>query len=189
VRPGRRPPRITRTQKPKTPDLGQGPAQLARQLEAHSLRLLLREPEALYKLDRCLQAAGLGRLGVTDYDHSEHQALARVILESLDQEEMEPAPYVLDHLPEAVQELAQLMLKPMSEGEPTSERLAEDLALTIIRLRLSRVNDTFNQLRYLQEEIQQQNVVTRGPYDETYLQYAQLRDRLDKALAQPLHFE
>jgi hypothetical protein len=52
-----------------------------------------------------------------------------------------------------------------------------------------RVMDTFNQLRYLQEELQQQNIATRGPYDETYLQYAQLRDRLDRALAQPMHFE
>jgi DNA primase len=189
ARSGRRAPRISKPPKNKTPDLGQGPAQLARQLEAHSLRLLLREPEALYKLDRCLQAAGLGRLGVNDYDYSEHQALVRVILESLDQEEMEPGTYVLEHLPENMLELAQTMLKPMSEGEPTSDRRAEDLALTIIRLRLSRVNDTFNQLRYLQEELQQQNIATRGPYDETYFQYAQLRDRLDKALAQPLHFE
>ncbi len=186
---GRRAPRINKPQKAKTPDLGQGSAQLARQLEFHVLRLLLREPEALYKLDRCLQAAGLARLGVTDFDYTEHQALAKVILASLDQEDLDPEFFVGEHLPDLVQELAQTMRAPMAQGEPTSDRLTEDLSLTIIRLRLLRVNDTFNQLRYLQEELQQQNAVTRGPYDETYFQYAQLRDRLDKALAQPLHFE
>jgi hypothetical protein len=112
-----------------------------------------------------------------------------VVLESLDQDEMDPASYVMEHLPDFVQDLAQTMKKKMSEGEPTSDRLAEDLAKTVIRLRLGRVKDTITQLSFLQEELQQQNAATRGPYDETYFQYAQLRDRLDKALAQPLHFE
>ena len=86
-------------------------------------------------------------------------------------------------------ELANELKKPMSQGEPVSERLTEDLIKTTIHLRLIRVTDTFSQLRYLQEELQQPDSALHGPYDETYLQYAQLRDRLDRALAQPMHFE
>jgi DNA primase len=191
VKSGRRAPRIATPQKSKahTPDLGLGPVQLARQLEVHSLRLLLRQPDALFMVDRALQAAGLGRLSVTDYDYTEHQTLSKLILQSLDQEDLEPSQYILEHMPETVQDLATDLLKPMPEGEPTTEKLTENLVVTIIRLRLHRVTDTFNQLRYLQEELQQTNSGLRGPYDETYIQDAQLRDRLDRALAQPMHFE
>lgn len=189
VKPGRRAPKIAQPHKPKTPDLGQGPVQLARQLEVHLLRLLLRQPDALYQVDRTLQEAGLSRMDVTDYDLTEHQILTRLILQSLAQDEFDPSQYIREHLPETIQDLVRDLLQPMAQGEPPSERLVEDLVFTVIRLRLMRVTDTFNQLRYLQEELQQQNAAARGPYDETYLQYAQLRERLDRALAQPMHFE
>jgi DNA primase len=194
VKTGRRAPRIAsvpggQKQKAKTPDLGLGTVNLARQLELHTLSLLLRQPDAIYLVDRALQVAGLGRLSVNDYDYTEHQILAKVILQSLDQDELEPGQYIMAHMPETVQDLASELIKPMSQGEPVAERLTEDLVKTTIHLRLIRVTDTFSQLHYLQEELQQPDSSLHGPYDETYLQYAQLRDRLDRALAQPMHFE
>jgi len=189
ARSGRRAPRIPRAQKAQTPDLTIGPAQIARKLEAHALRLLLRQPDAVDKLDRALQSAGLSRLGVTDFEYAEHQLLGKLILESLDQDEMEPVQYIQDHTPEAVQDMARELLLPMVEGEPITDKLVEDLVHTIVRLRLLRVSDTLNQLRYMQEELQQQGDLTLGPYQESFSQFQQIRHRLDQVLVQRLHFE
>ncbi len=189
ARTGRRAPRIPKAQKAQTPDLTVGPAQIARKLEAHALRLLLRQPDAVDKLDRTLQSAGLSRLGVTDFEYAEHQLLGKLILESLDQDEMEPAQYIQDRTPEAVQDLTRELLLPMVEGEPVTDRLVEDLVHTIVRLRLLRVSDTLNQLRYMQEELQQQGDLTLGPYQESFSQFQQIRHRLDQVLVQRLHFE
>ena len=188
-RSGRRAPRIPKAQKNQTTELNIGLDQIARKLEIHSLRLLLRQPDAVDMLDRALQSAGLSRLGVTDFDYAEHQILGRLILESLDQDEMEPINYIQDNLPESVQDLAREMLLPMPEGEPITEKLVEDLVHTIVRLRLLRVSDTLNQLRYMQEELQQQGDLTLGPYQESFFQFQQIRNRLDQALDQRLHLE
>ncbi len=75
---------------------------------------------------------------------------------------MEPAKYIHDHAPEEVRDLAHELLLPMVEGEPVSERLVEDLVHTVVRLRLLRVSDTLNQLRYMQEELQQEGDLTLG---------------------------
>jgi DNA primase len=188
-RTGRRAPRIPRSQKAQAPDLTLSQIQIARKLEAHTLRLLLRQPDAVDMLDRALQSAELSRLGVTDFEYAEHQILGKLILESLDQDEMEPAQYIQDHMPETVQDLAGELLTPMAEGEPVTDRLVEDLVHTVVRLRLLRVSDTLNQLRYMQEELQQQGDLTLGPYQESFFQYQQIRNRLDQALVQRLHFE
>ena len=188
-RSGRRAPRIPKTQKAQPAELNIGLDQIARKLEIHSLRLLLRQPDAVDMLDRALQSAGLSRLGVTDFEYAEHQILGRLILESLDQDEMEPINYIQDNLPESVQDLARELLLPMPEGEPIAEKLVEDLVHTIVRLRLLRVSDTLNQLRYMQEELQQQGDLTLGPYQESFFQFQQIRNRLDQALDQRLHLE
>jgi DNA primase len=189
ARSGHRAPRIARAQKARVPDLALGPAQLARDLEQHALRLMLRQPEALYMVDRALQGASLSRLDFTDFDHAENQALARLILQSLDQDEMEPSHFIQEKMPDAFQELADALLSPLVQGEPNSDRLTSDLIRTIIRLRMIRVTDTLNQLRYMQEEMQQQGDLSLGPYQESFSQYQQVRNRLDRALARPLHLE
>jgi DNA primase len=186
---GRRAPRISTAQKVKTPEISLGPLQLARNLEVHSLRLLLRQPDALYMVDRALQGAGLGRFGIGDYDYTEHQALARLILQSLDQDDLDPVHFIQENIPEAVQDLAQNLLTLIPEGEPTSEKLIDDLIVTVIRLRKLRVADALDQLRFMQEDLQQQGDLSFGSYQETFIQYQQVRDRLDRALVQPMHLE
>jgi DNA primase len=189
VHTGRKSPRIPASQKVKAPEISLAPVQLARDLEIHSLRLLLRQPDVLYMVDRALQEAGLIRLGISDFEFAEHQALAKLILQSLDQDELELSHYIQENMPEPVQDLARELLMPLAQGEPNTEKLTEDLVRTIIRLRLLRVTDTLNQLRYLQEELQQQGDLSLGPYQESFIQYQQVRSRLDHALAQPLHLE
>jgi DNA primase len=185
----RKKPRISPPERRAAADISAAPAQVAMKLEGHSLRLLLRQPDALYLVDRALQGAGLGRLGVSDYESAEHQMVAKLILQSLDQDDMEPTYYIRQNLPEVLQDVTDALLAPLEKGEPNAEKLMEDLIRTVIRLRQIRITDTLNQLRFLQEEIQQQGDLSLGPYQESFAQYIQVRDRLDKASVRPLHLE
>jgi len=48
-----------------------------------------------------------------------------------------------------------------------------------------RVNESLNQLRHLQQELQEQGELKLSGYQDLVMQYTQLRDRLDRALRQP----
>ena len=152
-------------------------------LEEHCLLLLMRQPDACYRLDRALQQAGLGRFSAQDFESAEHQALARAILEALEQEEMDPDIYLRDRMPEDLQERASQLRQPLQKGEPNADQLLEDLVRSMQKLRLLRVNEGLQQMRYLQEDASQDGV---NPYAEMIVQYMQVRARLDKALAGPL---
>lgn len=189
VRTGRRTPRSAARESVRPPGLALGPVQIARNLESHALKLLLRQPEAVNGLDRALQAAGLSRFGVNDFDYAEHQDLARLILQSLGQIDMDPSQHIFENLPESSQDLARELIRPMPEGEPPAEKLLDELVRCILRLRWLRVKESMDQLRFLQEELQQQGDFSLGPYQEAFMHYQQVRDRLDRALAQPMRLD
>jgi DNA primase len=155
------------------------------ELETHILRLLLRQPDALHQLDRTLLENQLSRLGAQDFEHTEHQLLAREVIESLEQDELDAHQFILRDLPESLQGLAQKLLAPMPLGEPTSEQLVEDLVNAVLHLREARIAESISQLRYLQEELQEQGEMSRGPYHEMVIQYTQNLGRLNRALSGP----
>jgi DNA primase len=155
------------------------------ELETHILRLLLRQPDALHQLDRTLLENQLSRLGAQDFEHTEHQLLARKVIESLEQDELDAHQFILRDLPESLQGLAQKLLAPMPLGEPTSEQLVEDLVNAVLHLREARIAESISQLRYLQEELQEQGEMSRGPYHEMVIQYTQNLGRLNRALSGP----
>jgi len=192
----RRPPRITRRGSVKQ---GVHPAPVIRpainparhgfELEAHILRLLLRQPEALNPLDRSLLENQLSRLGAQDFEATDHQLLARRVQEALEQDELDPHPFILRDLPDALADLSQRLLAPMALGEPTTDQLQEDLFKTVLMLRQVRISESIGQLRYLQQELQEQGDLSRGPYHEMMLQYARTLARLNRALAGPVRTE
>jgi DNA primase len=155
-------------------------------LEAHILRLLLRQPDALHQLDRTLLENQLSRLGAQDFEHTDHQLLARKIIDSLEQDELDAHQYILQDLPETLQALAQKLLEPMLMGEPTSDQLIEDLVHAVLHLRETRISESIAQLFFLQEELQEQGEMSRGPYHEMIIQYTQTRVHIEQALSGPL---
>jgi len=186
-RPARRPlpggvPAARPTRPPSAPA---GPLQQALSLERHSLSLLVRQPEARWSLDRHLQEAGLRQLGIEDFEQADHQALARLVLASLDQDDLDAINYIQEQVPEDLRPLLDALLKPLAKGEPNAERLLEDLGRSIMRLRLLRINEALNQLRHLQQETQEQPEANPPDYHELVLNYTRQRDRLDRALRQP----
>jgi len=166
-----------------------GTQNLARAMEAHCLRLLLRKPENLYTLDRALQAAGLSRFSPQDFENAEHQALAKFVIDALGQDQMEPQHYIQEQTPEGLSDLQAELLAPMPKGEPSESQRIENFLQTIVKLRLIRVNEGINQMRFMQEDIQEQSDATLMPYRELLPQYIQARVRLEIALSKPFRLD
>ncbi len=180
--PGRRKPEIAappgkRTAQPAPATT----ARLAEQLELHTLRLLLRAPDAVYGLDRSLQELGLSRFAGLELEHAGAQTLAVLLLRALEQEDMDAPHFIRENVPEELQALYEELLAPLPQGEPNQDALAEDLFRTLIRLRSLRVEESLNQIRFMQEEAQQQGESTPEAYQEMFIQFQHTRARLDQA--------
>ena len=171
------------------PTGGAGSQPPARRLEAYCLGRLVRHPDALYHLDRALQQANLSRMIPQDFENADFQAIFRLIQRSLEQDEQEPGFYLSEQSPDSLQPLLQELLHPPVPEEPVFGRLVEDLVHSTMRLRLMRINESLNQLRFLQEDLQEQGDLRAIPYQSLVLQHTQIRDRLDRALRQPISHE
>ncbi len=156
-------------------------ARIGHTLERHVLRLLLRQPDVLYLVDRTLQQAGLGRVSLQDFEHSDHQIAAKVIMESLEQDHLDPQAFIRENTPESLQELFAEMLQPMALGEPGTNKLLNEAIGVIVRLRHMRITESINQLRFLQEEAQDQGDTLLESYQQTMLEYTRTLVKLNKA--------
>jgi DNA primase len=153
-------------------------------LEKYILSTLVQHPETLNLLDRVLQKASLARFSLQDFDQSDYQAVVRLVQQSLEQDEQEPHEYLFAHFPETLADLMQVLQQVLPQ-EGTPDRLLEDLARSVMRLRRARLNESLNQLRYLQEDLQQQGDLRAVPYQDLVMQHTRARDLLDRALQQP----
>lgn len=162
---------------------------LGRAMEGHCLRLLLRQPEMIYSIDRALQAAGLSRLSPQDFENADYQAMAHFILEALAQDQMEPQSHLTENVPASLSDLQAELLAPLPQGEPNAAQRIEDLMRTLVKLRLLRVSDGIQQMRFMQEDLQEQGESTLTPYHELIPQYIQARSRLESLLSRPFQFD
>jgi DNA primase len=151
-------------------------------LEAHCLSIIIRHPELLYRVDRALQEAGLPRLAVNDFEHSDLQEMFRLSLSALEQDLLEPSSYALDNLPLPLLDRADELLSNSQELDPNAERVFEDLLRTFLILRHRNLHKTIEQMRYLQEAAQQEGDLKASEYQQVVLQSTQTLQRLDKAL-------
>jgi DNA primase len=161
----------------------------AHELERHVLVLLLRHPDALFTLDRFLQQFELRRFDPQDMEHADHQLLTNKIIDSLKQDDLDAQQYIHNGLPEVVAELAAALLLPMPLGEPNVQVLSEDLVRTVIQLRQVRIREDLEQLRYLQQELQEKGEASLTPYHELVMNYNQTLARLNRAVHQPLQLD
>jgi len=186
-RPRRRAPASTATTQRSVTEVTR--QDLARSMEAHCLRLLLRQPENLYSLDRALHNAGLIRFSPQDFENADYQALSAFILEALEQDQKEPEVHLHENVPESLEDLQRELLAPLPQGEPTDTQRLEDLLRTLMKLRLLRVNEGILQMRFLQEDLQEQSEENLKPYQEMLPKYIQVRSRLESALSRPFRFD
>ncbi len=149
--------------------------------EAYCLGVLFRKPDLLYRLDRQLQEAGLQRLILEDFEYTDHQVLLRLIRQSLEQDAIDHHQYVLDQLPESLQDLARELGQQTQELDPVEERVLEELQRGIIKLRRMGLSESLNQLRFMQEDAQQQGDLKATSYQQQVLQHTRLLRDLDQA--------
>ncbi len=149
--------------------------------EAHVISVLLRRPDLLNLLDRALQEAGLARMSAEDFGYTDHQAFFRLVRQSLEQDVRDLDRYLIDHLPESLAPQMGALLEQAADLDPVDDRLIEDIFRAVVKIRRTALNDSLNQLRYLQEEAQQTGDLPLASYREMVQQYTTLLRSLDQA--------
>jgi len=151
--------------------------------EAHALGVLLRRPDLIFQVDRKLQEYGLSRLTPADFQHADHQAIMRLIQESIDQDATEPLQFVMSKLSLPMMELADELLARTADLDPSHERVAEEIIRILLELRRKTVCQTIDYHRFLIEEAQsQENPPEVVQYNQIMVQLISTRMKLDKAL-------
>ncbi|MBI2757348.1 MAG: DNA primase [Chloroflexi bacterium] len=150
-------------------------------VEAYIIGVLFRKPELLYRLDRQLQQFGLAILTVQDFEYTDYQMLFGLIRQSVEQDKSEHHKFVVDALPEQLQELSRELLAQAEKVEPVEEKVMEELLRGVIKLRRVAAGENLNQLRFLQEEAHQAGGLRAASYQELVMQHARLLRDLDQA--------
>jgi hypothetical protein len=104
-----------------------------------------------------------------------------VVRSAVEQDEREHRHYVLSHLPELVNDVSKDLLAQTENLDPVEDKVLEELLLRLIDLRRMNAMTNMNQLRFLQEEDQQQNDANKKMYQEQTLQVTKLIHGLDQA--------
>lgn len=150
-------------------------------IESYCLGVLFRKPEMLYRLDRTLQEFGLSALAVEDFEYTDHQLLFGVVRMAVEQDEKDHHHYVMTHLPDAVADLSKELLAKTETLDLLDDKLMEELLARFMDLRRANAMANNNQLRFLQEEEQQQGGENMKMYQEQTMQLSKLIHNLDQA--------
>jgi DNA primase len=153
-------------------------------LEMHCLGVLLRRPDLLYQVDRKLQEHKLDRLAPGDFQQAGHQAIFRLLQESVDQDMAEPLNYVLSSLSLEMMELADELLARTDQLDPNEERVLEDLMRALLDLRSRNLRQEIEYLRYLMEDAQEKGDLKVPHYQQTMVQHTLTLQRLNRALGE-----
>ncbi len=170
---------------PAQPPVAPPPVSPSRQVEAHVLSVLLHRPDLLFRLDRALQEAALGRMAPEDFGYTDHQMLYRLVRQSLEQDSADADRFLRENLPEALTDLVQTLQTHSERLDLRDERLLEDLFRGVVKIRRNALNDSINQLRFLQEEAQQSGDLRDATYREMVQQQSEMLRRLDQAGLKP----
>ena len=158
-------------------------AQMVHNLEEHFLSILKREPELIYKIDRALKQADLPSLSTEDFQNTIHQELLEATMQSLDQDQINPVSFALDHIPFQLLEKAEAILEKSEKINPKQEHILEDMLRTILRMREVQLKESNIQIRFLLEDAQENNKTEITQYNYTIQQNSQKLLRIHKALA------
>jgi DNA primase len=150
-------------------------------IEAHILSLLILRPDLLYRLDRALQEAALSRMSAEDFGYTDHQVLFRLVRQSLEQDAHDADQYLRQNLPPSLENLVDELAAQAGDLDPVDDRLLEDLFRGVVKIRHMALNESVNQLRFLQEEAQESGDLRAGSYREMVQQHTKLLRSLDQA--------
>jgi DNA primase len=165
----------------QAPSLAAAGVSPAHRIETHVLSLVILRPDLLYRLDRALQEVGLGRMSPDDFGYTDHQVLFRLVRQSLEQDADDTDQYLRQNIPASLETLADELAAQAGKLDPVDDRLLEDLFRAVVKLRHVALNESINQLRFLQEEAQQSGDLRADAYREMVQQHSLLLRSLDQA--------
>jgi DNA primase len=151
-------------------------------LEMHCLGVLMRHPDLLYQVDRQMQASGLPRLRGEDFQHSDHQAIFRLLQDAIEQDLGEPLNYVLNHLSLPLMELADELLALTGRIDPTQEKVFEDLMRGLLELRRRSVHQAIEYVGYMFQDAREDGDLKATQYGQIMVQHSRIRENLDRAI-------
>ena len=153
------------------------------QMEKHCLTLLLRNTERFFELERMLKLAGLERVSANDFEDAQNHELAQLLLKSMRQDELDALEFVKENANEDLIERLRELTDIVRIEEKDEEKLLVDLYRTLTTLRLIRINQVLNQLRFLQDDPESEK--DDKALLNMILANTALRGKLDQALARP----
>ncbi len=158
---------------------------LLHKLEQYILAVLLHTPKQMYSLNRFLQRYNLMPFAADELEQVEHQALAVVIYEALEQVEMDPVDYLAQHTPAEFEDTMQAIKRGINLEKQTENRMLEEVFRAVLRKRQEQINREINQLRYILDDIQEQDGSDTPEYNERILQNTKTLVHINRALHEP----
>jgi DNA primase len=150
-------------------------------IESYCLAVLFRKPDMLYRLDRKLEEFGLSALAVEDFGYTDHQLLFGFVRQAVEQDEKDHRNFMVTHLPDTLEDLSKELLARTEVLDPVEDRVLDDLVNRCIDLRRTVAQASIGQLRFLQEDEQQQGGTNLKIYQEQTTQFSRLLQSLDRA--------
>lgn len=185
---GTRQPRTSAPQRRYTSDQASPvtalPGSSSQGLEEFCLGVMMRHPQFVFRVDRALRRAGLGRLAAADFQDSGHQSMMKVILEAVDQDFDVPEQVVIGSLPLHLHNQADTILSKTHQLPDNEVRLLEELLRALLDLRRRGLSERIAHLRYLMEDAQERGDVLIGDHMKTMQQHLTTQRLIDKALQQ-----
>ena len=120
-------------------------------------------------------------LDAQDFEYPDHKILFGFIRESVEQDKTEHHEFVVDALPESLQNLSRELNSQTEKLDLMDEKLLEELLRGVIKLRRVAAGENLNQLRFLQEEAQHGDDTRASFYQDVVLQHTRLLRDLDQA--------
>ena len=157
-----------------------------RQLEENCIKALVSDPTLVHFVDRTLRGMELVCLNIEDFTQTDFRELFKIVSEALDQDSEDPAEYVRTRIPDEMQEvfLIEADQNPYPDWRlQPSASILESTLNDFIRLRRIRVDESLEQITFLQSQIGEEDE-ENPPQDfgKLALEFIQARAKLDRAL-------
>ncbi|HNO93187.1 MAG TPA: toprim domain-containing protein, partial [Anaerolineales bacterium] len=176
----RRKPRVTEPSR-RTESVAVAAVNPRKNIEFYCLSVLIRKPDLVYRLDRKLEEFGLSPLATEDFEYTDHQLLFNVLRQAMGQDEKDHAQYVFSQIPEDLAPLVNELLAQTEKLESSDDKLLEDLLARFLDLRRFHAMSSVTQLKFMQDDEQQQGGENIKVYIEQTMRFTRLLNGLDQA--------
>jgi DNA primase len=160
------------------------PAQKNQKLERYLLHDLFLDPEGLYRLNKTLCNLGLDPIMESDFQNGDTLTGFRLITESLRQVDYAPVDYIEARMTSAL-EFEENPNLVEDHYAPTKEKRDQHQIRAVVRMRLNRLEDRLEEIKFLQSAEVDSKTYTDEEVQFLYLELLQKRRLLDKALLAP----